>query len=373
MPTPLDWIAPAVRALRPYRHGRSIAEIARERGVSDIIKLSSNENPLGPGKRALKVLREFPTKSLSRYPDIGGVALRGALSQKLGVPADCILLGNGSNEVLALTAQLLLCRGRAAVYSQYAFVVYGLATASCRAAARVVAAHNYGHDLKSLAIAANRPGTRLVFIANPNNPTGSWHPPSRLRAFMKALPSDVLVVVDEAYCEYLPDPQKTCLKLLNSFPNLLLTRTFSKIHGLAGLRAGYGIGDAALVEALNRIRQPFNINTIAQSAALAALQDESHVQKSRRLNAAGLARLQDGLRQYGYRWLPSWGNFLTFSPVGGAKTAATVYEFLLNTGVIVRPLGSYGLSEWMRVSVGTKAENSRFLTALGNAQTLSVA
>ena len=248
--------------------------------------------------------------------------MRQTLSQKLGVGSDCILLGNGSNEILELGAKLLLCNGNSSVYSQYAFVVYGIATASCRATARVIAAKDYAHDLENMAVAANKEGSRLVFIANPNNPTGTWHTPTRLRDFMKAVPDDVLVVIDEAYCEYLPETEKTCFSLLKQFNNLLITRTFSKIHGLANLRVGYSIGNPDLIEMLNRIRQPFNINGIAQQIAAAALEDDEHIQKSRTLNAAGMCQLQEGLTKYGYRWLPSWGNFLSFS--GGKKNCRSL-------------------------------------------------
>lgn len=351
----------AVRRLSPYQPGKPIAEVMRERGISGVIKLASNENPLGAGAAAVAAVRALDGQGLARYPDSGGGALRQKLAAQLGVTADNILLGNGSNEILELTAHLLLAPGCASVYSRHAFIVYALATLSRRAQAHVVAAAaDYGHDLTAMAAAAAQPGVRIVFIANPNNPTGTWHSAAALRACLRQIPSDVLVVLDEAYHEYLPDPDGASLSLLADFSNLLITRTFSKIHGLAGLRIGYGIAAAELIEILNRIRQPFNVSAAAQAAACAALSDETHVRNSRAENCAGLKTLAAGFSALDISYLPTYANFLTFCP----PNAATVYEASLNAGVIIRRLDEYEMPAWLRVNTGLAAENEKFLRIL---------
>ncbi|MDM5146866.1 histidinol-phosphate transaminase [Candidatus Persebacteraceae bacterium Df01] len=355
-------IAESVQTLAPYQPGRPIEEVSREHGITDIIKLASNENPLGPGNVVLQALRELPAAAVARYPDSGSSTLRVALAEKLQVTPECLIFGNGSNEILELAAQLLLTETTAAVYSQHAFVVYKLAVAARRARARVTpAATDYGHDLNAIAEAAQSDDVRLIFVDNPNNPTGNWHSQARIADLLRQVPKHVLVVVDEAYCEYADE--EGVLPLLTEYPNLLITRTFSKIHGLASLRVGYGIGDAELIQMFNRVRQPFNVSMPAQVAALAALRDTAHVERSRRLNDAGMRQINDELKKLELPVMPSRGNFLTFS----VSNADVVYQQLLAAGVIVRPLAGYDLPEWLRVTIGTETENARFLQALREA------
>ena len=358
--SPLDYLQPAVRALRPYRPGRGAAEVAAERGIRDVVKLASNENPLGAGELALAALRELPPQMFARYPPGGGDALVRAIARRLSVGEEQVIPGNGSNDILALAGQLILAPGSGAVYSQHSFLVYGLVVAAAGAESVVVADKNFSHDLDAMAEAAQKPKVRLVFVANPNNPTGSWHSPSVIHSFLRRVPQNVLVVLDEAYCDYLQDEGRSSLPLLNTFANLLITRTFSKIHGLAGLRAGYGIGNKAIINALNNIRQPFNINIGAQTAAQAALDDEKHLSRSRGVNIAGMKTLCAGLDEMGFKYLPSNANFLCFA----ADDAAQVYERLLDSGVIVRRLDDYQMAGYLRITIGTAEENKKFLSAL---------
>ena len=351
-------IADSVQALLPYQPGRPIAEVAHERGIPHVIKLASNENPLGPGKAALRTIQSMSAESLSRYPDSNSGNLRAALAEHLQIPPESLLFGNGSNEILELAAQLLLAEGLAAVYSRHAFVVYGLAVAARRASSRIAPTVHYTHDLPAMAKLAQAPDVRLIFIANPNNPTGTWHPLAHIADFMRQIPADKLVIVDEAYCEYADG--EGALSLLAAYPNLLIARTFSKIHGLAGLRAGYAIGAPELIEMFNRVRQPFNLSTVAAAAAVAALGDEAHVVRSRKINDAGMEQIGAGLRELGLSAMPSRGNFITFA----IPDADGLYQKLLSVGVIVRPLAGYELPNWLRVSIGTEEENARFLQAL---------
>ena len=306
----LRYVADGVRALSPYQPGRPIEEVAAERGLSDVVKLASNENPLGAGAAALRALRELPAAAVSRYPDGGCGELRAAVAARLNVSPQQLIFGNGSNEVLELAAQLVLDENSAAVFSRHAFAVYGLAVAARRARADVVdAAADYSHDLDGLARAAAASDVRLLFIANPNNPTGSWHPPEKIAELMARIPPHVLTVLDEAYREYVDGEDALSL---SGFPNLLITRTFSKIHGLAGLRVGFGIADAEIIAMLNRIRQPFNLGGAAQAAALAACADDAHVKRSAEANAAGMRQIAAGLDEMQIRRLPSRANFIAF-------------------------------------------------------------
>ena len=355
-------ISDAISGLNPYQPGRPIADVARERGIDNIIKLASNENPLGAGSRALAVLQQLDADTLARYPDANGGALRTAISRHLGIEEDSIILGNGSNEVLELVAQLTLHEGSIAVYSAHAFIVYQLATIAHRAAARQVAVTtDFAHDLSAMAAAANEHSVRLMFIANPNNPTGTWHPPQAIRDLLQQVPPQVLVVLDEAYHEYTDIGGET-LKLLDDFPNLLITRTFSKIHGIAGLRAGYGIADRAIIEMLNRIRQPFNMNTIAQLAAAAALDDTAHIAASIRANREGMKTLSAALKQLDIPYLSSSANFITFRP----PDADNIYEKMLSNGIIIRKLSEYDMSGWLRVTIGSAEENERVTRLLND-------
>ncbi|MEK9776003.1 MAG: histidinol-phosphate transaminase [Quisquiliibacterium sp.] len=353
-----------VRRIAPYQAGKPISELAREYGLdeSKIIKLASNENPLGMPKSAhAAMMRE--AAELGRYPDSNGFELKAAIARRYSVPPEWITLGNGSNDILELAAHALVQPGQSVVYAQHAFAVYALATQEVGARAIVVPARDLGHDLDAMAAAIDS-DTRLVFIANPNNPTGTFVPAPLIERFLTMVSPDVVVVLDEAYNEYLPAELRfDSTEWLRRHPNLLISRTFSKAYGLAGLRVGFGLAQAELTDLLNRVRQPFNVNSIAQAAAVAALQDQDFLDRSYQVNSEGLKRLQSAFEQMGIRYVPSFGNFVLVQ-VGDAST---VYENLLRAGVIVRPVGNYGLPEWLRVSVGLEHENEAFLAALQQA------
>jgi histidinol-phosphate aminotransferase len=353
-----------VRAIAPYQGGRPIEEVALELGLApeSIIKLASNENPLGmpPGARAAAAAA---LADVGRYPDGNSTALKAELSRRLGVPVAWLTLGNGSNDILELAASLMLTPGCSCIYSQHAFAVYALATQARGARAIETPARELGHDLAAMqaAIAAD---TRLIYIANPNNPTGTLLAPDALQAFMDAVPPHVVVVLDEAYNEYLPAGVRyDSLPWVRRHPNLIVSRTFSKIYGLAGLRVGYGIAQQDMTDLLNRIRQPFNANSVAQAAARAALDDEDFVRRSVALNERGRTELLAGLTAMGLQLAPANGNFVLVR-VG---PAAAVYQELLRRGVIVRPVANYGLPQWLRVTVGLPEENARFLRELPQA------
>ena len=354
-----------VRAIAPYVGGKPIEEVARELRLdpATIIKLASNENPRGPSPKVLAALAAA-SAHITRYPDGNGFALKAALAARLRVSPEQIVLGNGSNDVLELATQAFLRPGDHAVYSQYAFIVYPLATQARGARGIEVPARNHAHDLDAMR-AAITPRTRIVFVANPNNPTGTWLTPDAVEAFIASVPRDVLVVLDEAYNEFLePTDQADSTGWVARYPNLVVSHTFSKAHGLAALRVGFGVMNAAVADLLNRVRQPFNVNALAQVAALAALEDTQYVEESRRANREGLRQLEAGLRALAVRFVPSHGNFVLIE-VGDAQG---VYQALLRQGVIVRPVANYGLPAWLRVTVGTPAENARFLAALGAAR-----
>ncbi len=350
-----------VRAIAPYKPGKSISELAREMGLKEesIVKLASNENPLGASPKALVAMRAA-LEEVARYPDGNGFELRMALARMYGVAAERIVLGNGSNDVLEMAAHAFLAPGASAVYSQHAFSVYLLATQATGAAGIEVPAREFGHDLDAMARAV-RGDTRVVFVANPNNPTGTLLSPDALHAFLRKVPADVLLVLDEAYYEYLdPGLRGDSLKWLERFPNLVVSRTFSKAYGLAGLRVGFAFAHPRVADLMNRVRQPFNVSSIAQAAAIAALADQDFVQKSRALNAQGMQMLTAGFKRLGLSWIPSYGNFVSVK----VPRAAEVFQRLLGHGVIVRPIASYGMPEYLRVTVGTEAENARFLAVL---------
>jgi len=354
---------PGVRGLQPYQPGKPVEVLERELGIRDAVKLASNENPLGPPPAALAAVRAAAGQ-VARYPDGSGHRLRHALAERLGVGADQVTLGNGSNDVLELAARCFIAPGDEAVYSEHAFAVYPLVVQAVGGVGRVAPARDYGHDLEAMA-ALVTPRTRVMFIANPNNPTGTWVEAAALDRLLAALPREVVVVLDEAYHEYVEDPAyPRGHALVGDHPNLLVTRTFSKIYGLAGLRVGYGVSSPQLADLLNRVRQPFNVNSLGLAAAEAALGDEAHVARSRAVNGAGLAQLQAGLDRLGLHWLPSAGNFITFHT---PQPAGEVYRALLERGVIVRPVDNYGLPDHLRVTVGTEEDNHRFLAALGEA------
>ena len=359
-------LAPAnVRAIAPYVPGKPISETARELGIpeADILKMASNENPLGPSPRALEAIRAALAE-LHYYPDGGGYELKRVLSRRLAVAPENIVLGNGSNDVLELVARAFLTRDDSAVYSQHAFMVYPLATQAIGARGIEVPARDFGTDLAAMR-AAIRPDTKIVFVANPNNPTGTFTPWAQIDRFLEGVPANVLVVLDEAYGEYLPDVLRSPTQgWLARFPNLVVSRTLSKAFGLAGLRVGYGLADPAVAEVMNRVRQPFNVNHLAMVAACAALQDDEFIARSREVNSAGLEQLEAGFRALGLEYIPSHGNFIT---VRVGPEADRVYREMLREGVIVRPIAGYGMPEHLRVTVGLPAHNERFLAALQRA------
>ena len=352
---------PYVRAIAPYQAGKPIEELAREHGLQPetIVKLASNENPLGMPASARAAI-EAALPELGRYPDSNGFELKAALSRKLGVPADWITLGNGSNDILEAAAAVMLAPGRSCVYAQHSFAVYPLATQARGARSIVVAARDYGHDLDAM-LAAIEADTRLVFVANPNNPTGTFVGADTMAEFLPRVPRHVVVVLDEAYNEYLPpELRHPSVDWVRRFPNLLLSRSFSKAYGLAGLRIGYGVAQPELTDLLNRVRQPFNCNSLAQAAAVAALADQAFVERSVEVNRRGMAQVTAAFDTLGLRYLPSFGNFVLVQVGDGAA----VYQGLLRRGVIVRPVANYGLPQWLRVTIGLPEENDRFITAL---------
>ncbi|MCB1735945.1 MAG: histidinol-phosphate transaminase [Gammaproteobacteria bacterium] len=350
----------ATQGLTPYQPGKPISELQRELGLSDIVKLASNENPLGPGEAA-RTAMQSALKDVALYPDGNGFELKRAIAERFGVGLRQITLGNGSNDVLDLIARAYLGPGREAVFSEYAFAVYPISTQAVGATARVAKAIDYGHDLAAMRALVGT-DTRVVFIANPNNPTGTWLKRDALRAFIADLPPDVLVVVDEAYVEYVDEAEyASALDWVAEFPNLVVTRTFSKAYALAGLRVGFAVSAPAVADMLNRVRQPFNVNQVAMVAASAALGDVDHLQRSAELNRAGMKQLVSGFAARGFGHIPSVGNFVC---VDVARPAGPVFEALLREGVIVRPVGNYGMPNHLRVSIGLPDQNARLLSAL---------
>jgi histidinol-phosphate aminotransferase len=352
-----------VQQLSPYVPGKPVDELARELHLDPaaIIKLASNENPLGPSPKVRAAIAEA-LGELTRYPDGNGFDLKAALARRYDVAAQQVTLGNGSNDILELVARAYLAPGLNAVFSEHAFAIYPIVTQAVGAGAKVVPAQDYGHDLPAM-LAAIDDRTRVVFLANPNNPTGTWFGPQALTEFLDAVPGHVLVVLDEAYIEYaeggeLPDG----LAFLAGHDNLLVSRTFSKAYGLAALRVGYGISSAVITDVLNRVRQPFNVNSLALAAACTALDDSEYLARSRATNAAGMRQLEAGFRALGLNWVPSCGNFIA---VDVGVPGLPVYQALLGEGVIVRPVTNYGMPNHLRVTIGLPAENSRFLDALG--------
>jgi histidinol-phosphate aminotransferase len=355
---------PHVHAIAAYQPGKPITGLARELGlaVESIVKLASNENPLGMSPLA-KAAALAALAGGERYPD--PFALTAALAARHEVAENQIVLGNGSNDVLDLAARVFLDGGRSAVAAQYAFAVYPIATLS--AGGELISASatkGYAHDLAALR-AALRPDTRVVWIANPNNPTGTFLAAADLRAFLADMPAHVAVVLDEAYNDYLAEEEQyDAVRWVDEFPNLIVCRTFSKIYGMAGLRIGYGVAAAPVADLMNRVRQPFNCNNLALAAAIAALEDHEFLARSRANNRVGMEVIAAGLERLHLEYLPSRGNFLTFKAAPDGGGTAAVHRSLLRQGVIVRPLASYQMPEWLRVTIGAPAENARFLAAL---------
>lgn len=358
--------APGVRSLAPYVPGKPPEQLERELGIRGSVKLASNENPLGPGPRARAALAAA-IGNVAHYPDGSGHGLRARIAQRLGVDIGQVTLGNGSNDILVLLAEAFLVPGAEAVYSQYAFAVYPIAVQASGATARVAPAwpaghaQPLGHDAGALTAVVG-PMTRVMFVANPNNPTGTWLDAAELDALLRAVPPDVIVVLDEAYHEYsqaqgVPDG----MRWLARHPNLIVTRTFSKAYGLAGLRVGYAISHPDVADILNRIRQPFNVSVPALAAAAAALDDHEHLEATLALNRDGIERLRSGLAELGITAPPSAGNFV-LADLG--RPVSPVDHRLLREGVIVRPLGNYGLPNHLRITTGTAAQNERLLAAM---------
>lgn len=350
---------PGVRHLAPYQPGKPIEELRRELGLERIIKLASNENPLGASPAVNEALQHL-WKDIARYPDGSGFALKQALSTMLNVPTDCITLGNGSNDVLEMLARGYINEGDEVIFSQHAFAVYPIVTQAVDGKAVVVPAVHFAHDLVAMANAVT-PRTKMMFIANPNNPTGTYASVQALTALLEQVPAHVIVVLDEAYFEYVTaEDYPDGLALLPRFPNLVVSRTFSKIYGLASLRVGYAIANPEITDILNRVRQPFNVNTYALVAAEAALGDQEFVRKSCAVNQEGLAMMQQGLHKLGIQTIPSVCNFVTFQH----PRAEQLNQMLLSKGMIIRGVANYDIPNGLRVSIGLPQENRLFLRAL---------
>ncbi len=344
-----------IEKLKPYQPGKPISELERELGITDIVKLASNENPLGCSDKVKEAVAAELTE-IGRYPDGGGFILKDQVHAQFGVAHNCITLGNGSNDLLEIFARAFVSEKDSVVYSQHAFAVYGLVTQAINAEAIEVPAKGFSHDLDAMAKAV-KANTKLIFIANPNNPTGTWFEEAEFDAFMQKIPANVIVVLDEAYVEYYPENFNS-LKFLAQYPNLIISRTMSKCYGLAALRVGFALASAEVTDFLNRIRQPFNVNHLAMVAAVAALKDGVFIEKSREVNKAGMAQLEAGFEQLGLNYVPSRANFIL---VDIQTDPAQTFNALLKEGVIVRPVG---IANHLRVSIGTEAENAKFLVAL---------
>ncbi|MGI9024299.1 MAG: histidinol-phosphate transaminase [Burkholderiaceae bacterium] len=373
-PVPALHIPDYIRSIAPYIGGKPIEEVAREFGLdpAKIVKLASNENPLGIPRSAQRAMAAAMAE-IARYPDDNGFDLKQVLSKKLGVDPEWIVLGSGSSDILITAAMTFSGSAGRVVYSQYGFVVYGLATQKIGARATVVpATAGLGHDLDAMLVAAcgkdGEGAAQLVYIANPSNPTGTFLEPQRIASFLAALPAETVVLLDEAYTEYLePALRFDSTQWVRRFPNLLISRTFSKAYGLAGLRIGYGIAQPALTDLMNRVRAAFNVNALAQAAAVAALGDQAFLQEIYTLNRAGLLQLTKAFDAAGIEYIPSYGNFILFKAGDDEDAGARVNLALLKRGVIVRPVANYGLPQWLRVSIGTQRENEAFLAALPDA------
>lgn len=348
-----------VASLQPYQPGKPVEELERELGIKNIIKLASNENPLGASPKALAVLKN--PGDLSRYPDGNGFRLKAALAEYHGIDVNQITLGNGSNEILELIARAILTPAHEVIFSEHAFAVYPLVTQAIGAKSVIIPAKHWGHDVEGMlsAITAN---TRLMFVANPNNPTGTWLKKAELRRLLEAVPENLIVVVDEAYFDYVQEKEyPDSMAWLPDFPNLLVTRTFSKAYGLAGFRIGYGVAHKDIADLLNRVRQPFNTNSLALACAEAALSDREHIRKTIGNNQTGMKYLVESFEQLGLEYIPSAGNFIC---VDLKQPGREIFNRLLHEGVIVRPVDNYGMPNHLRVTIGRPEENERFVKAL---------
>jgi len=348
-------VCESILSLTPYQGGRPISEIQREYGLSNVIKLASNENPLGVSKKVQEAIKSVITQ-IGRYPDGNGYYLKDALAKKLSVSAKSITLGNGSNDILELIPRAYVCsKDDEVIFSQYAFVVYPLVTKAIGAKAIVTPANDFGHDLNAMFEAITNK-TKVIFIANPNNPTGTLLSNEEIYNFLKKVSNDIIIVLDQAYIEYL-DVEDVYIDWLKDFPNLVITRSFSKAYGLAGLRVGYSISSEEIADYLNRIRQPFNVNLIAQEAAIAALADSDFLTESVKVNSEGLLQLEEGFRSLGLKFIKSHANFISVK----VSSSMDLNQKLLEKGIIVRPVE---MKDYLRISVGTFAENAKFLEVL---------
>lgn len=355
-----DIALPCVTQLQPYVPGKPIEELERQYGVKNIVKLASNENPLGPSPLVVEAIQKA-TKSLSLYPDGNGFTLKTALSDKYAVEANQITLGNGSNDVLEIIARTFVTAEDEVLYSQYTFAVYPIVTQAIGAKGVVAPAVDFGHDLDAMSkLISER--TKVIFIANPNNPTGTYLPSKELEAFVAKVPEKTLVVLDEAYVEY-GDQDVDTISWLAKYPNLVITRTFSKAYGLAGLRVGFALSHPEVADLMNRVRQPFNVNSLALATATVALNDDDYLIKTKQINDAGMMQLTSAFDAMKLSYIPSKANFIT---VDVETNANEVFEALLQQGVIVRPIGGYGLPQHLRVSIGLESENQRFIDALAS-------
>jgi len=352
--------AAGVAHLNPYVPGKPVSELERELGINNSVKLASNENPLGCSPLALEAING-ELGEIGRYPDGGGFELRNALAAKHGVDAAGITLGNGSNDVLDMITRVFLGPGKESLFSQHAFAVYPLSSQAVGAELKIAPAKDYGHDLDAMARMISE-HTGVIWIANPNNPTGNWLGSSELRSFIESLPAEIIVVVDEAYIEYVDEADyPDSSNWLDDFPNLIVTRTFSKAYGLASLRVGYGLSHPDVADLLNRVRQPFNVNSMALAAARASLDDQGFIQRAVELNRQGMSQLTQGFEDMGLEYIPSVGNFIT---VDVKRSGPEVDQALLREGCIVRPVANYGLPDHLRVSIGLPEENERLLSAM---------
>ncbi|MGC9163870.1 MAG: histidinol-phosphate transaminase [Thiomonas sp.] len=359
------WGTDYVQSISPYVGGKPIAEVARQFGLQPerIVKLASNENPLGMSPRAREAIVAALGDS-TRYPDNDGYALKQALARHCGVPAEWITLGHGSSDLLEMAARALLTDHDAGMYSRYSFIVYTQAVQGVGATHQIVPDRDFGHDLPAM-LGAITPQTRLIYVANPNNPTGTFLQADALLDFLRQVPPHIAVVLDEAYAEYIETPLRyDSMQWVREFPNLIVSRTFSKAYGLAGLRIGYGVSQPPLTDLLNRVRSAFNTSSIAQAAALAALDDQAFIEQAYAVNRAGHAQLAAAFDALGLRYLPSQGNFILVKVGEDDGAGARVNLALLRRGIIARPVDNYGLSQWLRISIGTEVENAACIAAL---------
>ena len=363
----IDLATPGVQQLTPYPPGKPVEELERELGISNSIKLASNENPLGPSPLALAAITKV-APAINFYPDGGGFALSHKLAQKHRVDATNITLGNGSNDILELVTRAFLTPQHSAVFSEHSFAVYPIVVQAVGARANVAkafpedhASMPLGHDPVAL-LSQIDASTRIIFIANPNNPTGTWLTPAQLEDLFSNVPSTVIIVLDLAYTEYMDEALKPPLeRWLKMFPNLLITQTFSKVYALAGLRIGYSISNPEIAGILNRVRQPFNTNMLAQVAAIASLEDIEHVNQSVAMNAAGKIFLEKSFNEMGLDYLPTMGNFIS---VNVRQNGVALYQKMLHQGVIVRPVANYAMPEYLRITIGTQQQNERLVDTL---------